>query len=270
MDELERKKLIKKTFDTVSNGYDNPSLRFFVNSARILPEVFALKGDEHLLDVATGTGIPALELARALPHGKVTGIDFSEGMLAQARNKAHALNVNNANFLHMDMQTLEFPDRHFDAANCSFGIFFVEDMQSTLSHIKDKVKPGGEIVCSSFAGEAFQPIQEIFLSHLEEYGIERPPISWKRIATEEDSKALFQSAGLHTITTRRHNAGYHLDDAGQWWDIIWYAGYRGLVSQLTDEQLEPFKLQHLAEIQNLATEQGIWLDIEVIYTKGHA
>ena len=268
MDEQERKLHIKNTFNTVSEGYDNPALRFFFNSAKQLPDIFQFKGDEHILDVATGTGIAALELARAVPLGKVTGIDFSDGMLSQAKHKAAEQQLNNTEFLHMDMQAMEFPDGHFDAANCSFAIFFVEDMQGLLHHISRKVKPGGRVVCSSFTEDAFQPVQEIFLDHLEEYGIERPPLSWKRIASEAKSSELFNAAGLSDIQTQRHNAGYHLENAEQWWNVVWYAGYRGLISQLKPEQVEPFKKQHLAEIQELATHEGIWLDVEVLYTSG--
>ena len=268
MDEEQRKQHIKNTFNTVSEGYDNQALRFFVNSSKQLPKIFNFKGNEQVLDVATGTGIAALELARSVPRGKVTGIDFSEGMLNQAKAKAAAQQLTNTQFLHMDMQAMEFPDASFDAANCSFGIFFVEDMQSQLSHIASKVKPGGRVLCSSFTEDAFHPVQEIFLDHLEEYGIERPPLSWKRIANEEKSTALFQDSGLENVRTQRHNAGYHLENAQQWWDIVWFAGYRGLVSQLKPEQLEPFKQQHLAEIQKLATHEGIWLDVDVLYTCG--
>lgn len=264
----QRKQAIQTTFNTVSEGYDNQALRFFVNSAKQLPEIFAFKGDEQVLDVATGTGIAALELARSLPQGKVTGIDFSEGMLEQARAKAAVQNLHNTRFLHMDMETLEFADASFDAANCSFGIFFVEDMQTQLEHITHKVKPGGQVVCSSFVEGAFQPVQEIFLDHLEDYGIERPPLSWRRIASEAKASELFQSCGLKDIQTQRFNAGYHLENAEQWWDIVWFAGYRGLINQLKPEQAEPFKQQHLAEIQKLATHEGIWLDVEVLFTRG--
>jgi demethylmenaquinone methyltransferase/2-methoxy-6-polyprenyl-1,4-benzoquinol methylase len=46
----------------------------------------------RVLDVATGTGDLALELARRVaPGGEVVGSDFSEGMLARARAKAQAL-----------------------------------------------------------------------------------------------------------------------------------------------------------------------------------
>src|SRR5213080_2910695 len=45
----------------------------------------------RVLDVATGTGDLALELARRVhPGGEVVGVDFAEAMLARARLKAAA------------------------------------------------------------------------------------------------------------------------------------------------------------------------------------
>ena len=57
MNDEERKQMIKETFNTVSEGYDNPALRFFEDSATHLAGYLKLKGSEHVLDVASGTGI---------------------------------------------------------------------------------------------------------------------------------------------------------------------------------------------------------------------
>lgn len=101
-----------------------------------------------------------------------------------------------------------------------------------------------------------------------QFGIEKPPLAWKRISTEEKLSALFQSANLTEIKVQRKNLGYYLSGADEWWDLIWFAGFRSLVNQLTPQQLEKFKTEHLAEIQNLATTDGIWLDVEVLYAIG--
>lgn len=268
MSDQERKSLIRKTFNTVADGYDNHALRYFSDSAKHLATCLDLKGDERALDVATGTGSNALVLARHLLSGHVTGVDFSEGMLKQARAKTELASLRNVDFVEMDMQKLSFPDNQFDVATCAFGIFFVEDMEGSLKQISSKVKTGGKVAVTSFYDNAFLPLVELFFERLALYGIERPPLSWKRIATEEKLAALFESANLIDIAVQRKNIGYYLRSADEWWDLIWYAGFRAMVDQLAPQQLDKFKTEHLAEIQSLASSEGIWLDVEVLYAIG--
>ena len=166
MDEQERKAMFRKTFDTVANGYDTAALRFFSESVKHLRSLLHLKGDEDVLDVATGTGHAALEIARYLPGGHVHGIDFSSGMLAQALEKRDALGITNVDFSEMDMQALTFEDDRFDLATCCFGIFFVEDMSGLLRHLVDKVKPGGKVLATTFYKKLFAPLNDMFLERI--------------------------------------------------------------------------------------------------------
>lgn len=268
MSKQDRKVMIQATFNTVAEGYDNHALRYFADSAKQLTAYLNLRGDETLLDVATGTGSNALLLAQHLPSGHVTGIDFSTGMLQQASAKAELAAIHNVDFIEMDMQQLSFSDDKFDVATCAFGIFFVEDMEGQLKHIVSKVKAGGKIAITCFYDNAFLPLIDLFFQRIAQFGIEKPPLAWKRISTEEKLGALFQSANLTEIKVQRKNLGYYLSGADEWWDLIWYAGFRALVNQLSPQQMEKFKAEHLAEIQKLATAEGIWLDVEVLYAVG--
>ena len=268
MDDAERKLHIQKTFNTVAEGYGGAPQRFFTLAAARLPEMFALRGDEHLLDVACGTGIATCALAPHLPRGQVTGLDFSAGMLAQARRHAQARSLHNIDFVEMDMQAITLPERRFDAANCSFGLFFVSDMLVQLRHIATKVKPGGAVVCNAFFDAAFSPNVDLFLRRIKEYGIEPPEFSWKRVGSEEKFAALYRAAGLHNVNTVRADVSYRLADADAWWDVVWYAGFRGLVNQLPADKLERFKAEHLADIQALDCGDGIPMNVQVVYAKG--
>jgi ubiquinone/menaquinone biosynthesis C-methylase UbiE len=262
------KAMLKDTFNTVSGAYDNPVLRFFPASARHLADLLRLRGDERVLDVATGTGHAALEFARRLPRGHVTGVDFSAGMLEQARQKAAARGAKNVEFAEMDMQALNFDAASFDAATCAYGIFFVEDMDAALAHVAERVKPGGTVAICNFQKDYFFPLRELLIRRLAHCNVQLPPQTWERIATEAGCRELFQKAGLRDIRVEPKNMGYFLADENEWWDVVWNAGFRRMVSQLRPADLARFRAEHLQEVAALKTKEGLWLDIGVLFTKG--
>jgi len=268
MDARQQKALLKETFDTVAEGYDGGALRFFPASAARMAALLGLRGDENVLDVACGTGNASLAVARLLPRGRVTAVDFSPRMLERAQRKAAALGVGNLEFLERDMQELGFPDESFDAATSAFGLFFVEDMASQLAHIAATVRPGGTVLISNFQESYFHPLKDLMGERLARCGVPMPPPTWKQIASEAGCRALFEQAGLRDIRTRAENLGYFLESAEQWWEIVWNAGYRRLVSRLAPEEQARFKREHLEEIAATGTPEGIWLDVGVLFTAG--
>ncbi|MDA8099498.1 MAG: class I SAM-dependent methyltransferase [Nitrospiraceae bacterium] len=268
MDQQKMKAVLKETFDTVSGGYDGDALRFFPRSAENMAALLGVKGDEHVLDVACGTGHASMAVARKLQKGKVTAVDFSAGMLVQARRKAESRGIGNIDFLEGDMQELPFEEGRFDAAVCAFGIFFVMDMETQLAHIASRVKPGGKVMISNFQESYFHPLKDLFVDRLTAYGVTNPPQAWKRIAHEDGCRQLFETAGMKDISVEKRNVGYHLAGAQEWWDIVWNAGFRRLVAQLSAEDQERFKREHLAEVDALKSKDGIWLDVGVLYTVG--
>lgn len=267
MDENKMKAMLIETFNTVAGGYDEQALRFFPASAQNLAELLDLRGDEDVLDVACGTGHASLALAPMLPRGRVTAVDFSSGMLEQARRKAALRNMANIDFIESDMRNLEFTDR-FDVAVCAFGIFFVTDMEAQLARIASTVKPGGRIAITNFTEDYFSPCKEMFFDRMAMYGTQPPPQEWRRIACEAGCRQLFESAGLVNVRVETRNVGYHLESAEDWWTIVWNAGLRRYVTQLPEADRERFRMEHLREISALATADGIRLDIGVLYTVG--
>jgi ubiquinone/menaquinone biosynthesis C-methylase UbiE len=268
MKQPDRTALIKETFNTVADSYDCAALRFFPACAAHLADSLPLRGDERVIDVATGTGNVALAVAQQLPRGTVTGIDFSAGMLEQARKKAAVQGFDNVTFIEMDMQEMAPVAAGFDVATCAFGIFFVEEMEAQLTRIAALVRTGGTIAICNFQEEYFTPLRELMLQRLVAYGVQLPPQTWQRIATEAGCRELFARAGLDDVRVERKNMGYYLASAEQWWELIWSAGFRGLLQQLSPEELKRFRKEHLQEVATLATADGIWLDIGVLFTSG--
>ena len=86
-----------------------------------LCEAVDLHSGQKVLDVATGSGNTALAAARR--DCDVTGIDFVEALLEQARLRAATERLK-INFQSGDAEDLRFPESSFDAVLSTFGVMF--------------------------------------------------------------------------------------------------------------------------------------------------
>ena len=107
------------------------------------------------LDVATGTGDLAIELASR--GADVVGSDFSEGMLDVARRKAPGLTWEQGNAL-----ALPYPDASFDAATVGFGARNFSDLPQGLREMARVVRPGGRVVVLEITTPQKPPLSTFF------------------------------------------------------------------------------------------------------------
>jgi demethylmenaquinone methyltransferase/2-methoxy-6-polyprenyl-1,4-benzoquinol methylase len=117
----------------------------------------------RVLDVATGTGDLALELARRVaPSGEVVGSDFSEGMLARARAKAGTGDGGSTQapirFEWGDALELPYESDSFDAATVGFGARNFSDLRQGLAEMARVVRPGGRVVVLEFTAPTRLPL----------------------------------------------------------------------------------------------------------------
>jgi ubiquinone/menaquinone biosynthesis C-methylase UbiE len=263
------KKLIAGTFDAVAAGYDGSFLRFFPASAKHMVSRLGLRGNESALDVACGTGHATLELAACLERGQVTGVDFSTGMLDQARRKLAAASTRcEVELVQGDMQALPWRGR-FDVATCAFGIFFVPNMTETLAHIASTLKPAGKVITSSFTIGYMEPMRSLLANRLTtSYAVEPTPPLWQLVGTEEGCRKVFTDAGLCDIDVERRQMGYSLPDPEAWWQVIWNAGFRRMLAGLSPEALARCREEHLREVASLCKSDGLWLEVDVLFSCG--
>ncbi|MGO9819120.1 MAG: bifunctional demethylmenaquinone methyltransferase/2-methoxy-6-polyprenyl-1,4-benzoquinol methylase UbiE [Solirubrobacteraceae bacterium] len=102
---------------------------------------------DRVLDVATGTGDLALELAgRVGPAGTVVGADFSDRMLALARAKAIDAGLETVRFEQANALALPYANDEFDAATVGFGARNFSTLRQGIAEMARVVKPGGRVV----------------------------------------------------------------------------------------------------------------------------
>lgn len=148
---------IQQMFDTIAPRYDflNHLLSFGIDKRWRKHAVRLVKAPPNgrVLDVATGTGDVALEIAkRTDPSVKITGADFSPEMVALGRNKVAASPY--ADRIDMKVapcEDLPFGSDYFDSVTIAFGIRNVVDRRLGLAELWRVLKPGGRLIILEFS-----------------------------------------------------------------------------------------------------------------------
>lgn len=120
-----------------------------------------LRPGMRILDLASGTGNPALSIATAIaPDGHVTATDFVPDLLAYADERARARGLANFSTRHASADALPFPDASFDLITCRFGVMFFPDVPGALCEAGRVLKPGGRVIFAAW-GPTTQPFFQL-------------------------------------------------------------------------------------------------------------
>ncbi len=121
---------------------------------------------DTVLDVATGTGAVAIELARR--HGcSVVGLDQSREMLDEAARRVVRAGLDGRVQLREGRaEDLPFADASFAAVTVTYLLRYVDDAGATLSELARVVRPGGSIASLEFAvprGVVTRPLWDAYV-----------------------------------------------------------------------------------------------------------
>ncbi|WP_250433068.1 bifunctional demethylmenaquinone methyltransferase/2-methoxy-6-polyprenyl-1,4-benzoquinol methylase UbiE [Hanstruepera flava] len=147
---LGKKEQVTKMFDTISEDYDglNRVISFGIDVSW-RKKVVALVGEkkpESILDIATGTGDLAIQLAETKAT-KIVGLDISSGMLNVGKQKITKKGLDQTIEMVLgDSENMPFEDNTFDAITVAFGIRNFETLNKGLAEIYRVLKPNGIFV----------------------------------------------------------------------------------------------------------------------------
>jgi demethylmenaquinone methyltransferase / 2-methoxy-6-polyprenyl-1,4-benzoquinol methylase len=150
---------VRAMFDRIARVYDrmNSVMTAGLHHAwrRRAADLARVGAGSRALDVATGTGDLAIELASR--GAAVTGVDFSPAMLDVARGKAPDID-----FEEGDALALRFADGEFDAATVGFGARNFADLDKGLRELARVTKPGGRVVVLEITTPQRAPLSWFF------------------------------------------------------------------------------------------------------------
>jgi demethylmenaquinone methyltransferase / 2-methoxy-6-polyprenyl-1,4-benzoquinol methylase len=156
---------VARMFDGVAPRYDltNTVLSFGMDHRwrRRTRQVLQLEPGERVLDLAAGTGVSTVELARS--GATAIACDFSLGMLRAGRASRRRKKVP---FIAGDATRLPFQDSAFDAAVISFGLRNVGDGPRALEELARVVRPGGRLVICEFSRPTWRLFRALYLNYL--------------------------------------------------------------------------------------------------------
>ena len=267
-DKTAYKQQLLTDFNSRTN-YDNG--RFYKAIANRLIEFANLQNGQKILDIATGTGIVALDAAEKVgSQGKVIGVDISTGMLNNAKQKLAETNLQNVEFIEADAETILFNDNSFDAVLCSLAVCYLTDIPAALRNWHRLIKKDGFVGFNVWEENAFPP-SVLFREVAREYGINVPNPN-APMGTIEKCNQLLNGIGFSEIKATTEQFGWYFQvDAGIAENIWWINaknvfGYQ--VFQLSADKLEQCKAEYIKEMLALpTTEKGVWCDAPIFFIR---
>ena len=144
---MDKGSAVREMFDKIAGRYDiaNTVMTGGIDALwrKQAAGSLMLPSDANVLDLCCGTGALTRELAHRVPHGHVTGVDFSPQMLMVARNHKGPSNIT---YQEADVLCLPFASGTFDAATMAFSMRNITDFAACLREIARVVKAGGSFV----------------------------------------------------------------------------------------------------------------------------
>ncbi len=251
-------------------SYDTEGEKHPREAKKLLSSVLVEPG-QSILDIATGTGLLAVSAAQKVaPTGSVIGVDFSSGMLAQAREKIAADGIDNLELIQGDIESIEFDAEQFDLIFCCSAIIYIVDVPRIIGKCYSWLKPGGCLVFTTPYKTSYMAEIHVRLCR-ELLNIDLPHVTRPLWTPEKCRWQLqvykFKNIEIEVDRTKR------LRPLTNCYDTHWHGqGFfpRGNpLTNLTTAQKELLMTEYQKAIADCVTDKGIWQDSTTLYVRAY-
>ncbi|MDH5370104.1 MAG: methyltransferase domain-containing protein [Gammaproteobacteria bacterium] len=207
-------------WNLVAEGYAETTSKMFEGYAKAAINLTKIHSGSHVLDVACGPGtLPMLIHKRCQT---VKAIDFADQMVSIFMNAIRNASIDNVDVICGDAQNLPYEDESFDIAFSMFGLMFFPDRSKGYSEIYRTLKPGGEVVISSWAPVVESPAMKIMFGAVRCLNPEIPEPQTVINSLENDSyfKKELEQAGFRNVVIHRITEEYYIDSIARLWEEL--------------------------------------------------
>ncbi|NOZ11204.1 MAG: class I SAM-dependent methyltransferase [Gammaproteobacteria bacterium] len=258
-DKTELKERERKNWASIAEGWRRRDALLRKGAAPVTERMLELAGispGNRLLDIASGTGEPAISAARIVGEtGEVIGTDLVDEMLAVAREKVASTDLNNIEFHCIDAETLDFAAGSFDAVTIRWGLMFMPDPKACLVSAHKALKQDGRISLACWAAPDQNPFVGVLMQTLSKYmDIPTPPPGTPGIfafADPDRLRGVLESAGFKNIALEDMTIDVlEIDDGRAYWEAI--SDMAAPVMALVDQLEESARLDYIDEVVETA------------------
>jgi SAM-dependent methyltransferase len=229
-----------------------------------------------VLDVATGTGEPALRIAEVVgPAGEVVGADPAVGAIEAARRMASQRSLKNVRFEVAGADSLPFLDDHFDAVISRFGVMFFPSPVNGIREMLRVLKPGRTMALAVWHYLDNNPFHSCLSRVVDRFAPEPelPPDAPNafRFATPGKLRSIVGEAGARDVSERLFhfsiNAPLNVED---FWNLRCDMAekLRQRLAALPTEALIDLKKQTLDAFRSYTKGAGVSFPAEVLIVSG--
>jgi len=233
--------------------------------------------DMRVLDLASGTGEPAISLAQRVgPRGSVTAVDQSSELLAIAAERARNKKLSNFATRQADAHHLPFAGQRFDLATCRFGVMFFSDVQRALAELRRVLKPGAR-ACFAAWGPMEQPYwqttMKIVHQHVGGTMLQPGGADLFRFSSAGSLSEALSAAGFHEVEeSTRHLPWTWLGDAEEVFEYCCAvsAPFRPMLERVSVEEWPAIRSEAKAAIERYRVGDEIRFGADVVLASGKA
>lgn len=265
----------KDNWNKFSSGWkkwDDFMMSFLRPMGDAIITALAVQNTDYVLDIASGTGEPALTLATRAK--KVVGIDIADKMLDVARENATERKLRNVEFTVADITELSFENGSFDKISCRMGFMFFPDMQLAANEMFRVCKAGGKIATSVWAGPEgnawITTMTQVLSKYIDMSNSDPLAPGMFRCAKPGTIKNILETAGFTHVQEKSITGKVNFNVPSNYWrnmtEIV--APVVGALTKVDDATRMKIQAEVIASCEQLAKNGKLDMDYAAIIISG--